>query len=260
MNRSSPPRNTRGWSRILLTSIAAIASAAGRTSPAANSTRQATADHIPIRAAWACMIAGSALSFVSAVLPSAPASMSSTVIGAIESVCFCWGMASLIFMRSFLFSGKRAALRSSLLPMTRPVLDRRVVPERLRRQLAGLGKGDELLHVERAPGLVLGRLANVELLRRGHVGGGWSRRAASASAFCSHPLQRAQPEEAQAGLEDEERPRAEQEPAGAHDRVVHDDLVGVVERAELPGELVEVEAEEVRAEGLGCEPDGVGRT
>ena len=117
MNRSSPPRNTSGCSRILLTSIAAIESAEGSTSPAATSTRQATADHIPIRAAWACMIAGSALSFVSSVRPSAPASMSSTVMGARESSLFWVGMASRAFMRSFLFSGNREALRSSLVPM-----------------------------------------------------------------------------------------------------------------------------------------------
>ena len=66
------------------------------------------------------------------------------------------------------------------------------------------------------------------------------------------------PEEAEAGLQDEEGARAQQEPARADGGLVDDHLVGVVEGAEFPGELVEVEAEEVRAQGLGREPHGVG--
>ena len=58
----------------------------------------------------------------------------------------------------------------------------------------------------------------------------------------------AQAEELQPGLEQQQRAVAEDEAAGPHGRVVHRDLVGVVEGAELAREFVEIGAEEVRAQ------------
>src|SRR5262245_9103183 len=52
-----------------------------------------------------------------------------------------------------------------------------------------------------------------------------------------HPCQRAEAEEVQAGFEENERARAEEEAAGADGGIVDEDFIGVVERAVVAGEL-----------------------
>ena len=62
----------------------------------------------------------------------------------------------------------------------------------------------------------------------------------------------------QPGFQHKEGLRAEEEPAGADCGVVHQHLVRGVEGAEFARQLVEVEAQEMRAQGVGGQTDGVG--
>jgi len=83
-------------------------------------------------------------------------------------------------------------------------------------------------------------------------------RDAAGAPTASHARQRAQPEELQAGLEDEQRPGAEQEAAGLHRGVIHDHLVGDVEGAEFPGQLEEIRAQEMGSQLRGGEVEHSG--